>query len=284
MVLAFWETYRRSEALPPPSWQVVGIASILILAGLFCAGKGWAALFWSGHDWRLIRGLFAAQLAKYIPGGIWQPASQIASATRTGASIPVASAALTVHSLVQIVAAGTVGGGLVVVASRLPAFIRILSLTGLLATITLNRRWMVRLAAFIGGVLKRAPAEGLIPEQSQILRCFAWSMGTFVLSGLAFALLADSVGVTESFLVGTPAFALAWAVGFLAIIVPAGLGVREALLVVLLGPGIPASLVIAASVVHRLITMGAEAAMFGLSLLLKGSPQDAGEARSRRSL
>ncbi|MDY7102689.1 MAG: hypothetical protein S0880_16025, partial [Actinomycetota bacterium] len=65
------------------------------------------------------------------------------------------------------------------------------------------------------------------------------------------------------------AFGLAWAVGFVAVPLPAGLGLREAVLVLALTgiAGVDADAVIAASLVHRFVLLSAELVMFAQSRL-----------------
>ena len=60
-------------------------------------------------------------------------------------------------------------------------------------------------------------------------------------------------------------FSVAWLAGFVAIPVPAGLGVREAILVLILAAPTPS--VVVASIVHRLVLMCAEALLAVLAYL-----------------
>jgi hypothetical protein len=101
-------------------------------------------------------------------------------------------------------------------------------------------------------VRRQAPPD-LVPPQRAILVSSAWSVATLLASGGAFALLVSDA--SNGTLVAILGYALAWAVGFLALPFPSGLGVREAVLVAVVGPTAP---VIAASIVHRLVTIAAE--------------------------
>lgn len=284
MAASFVGTYRRTDGLPLPSVTSLLLAAVLVVVALLCAARGWTALLPRGDAAELTQGFFTAQLAKYVPGGIWQPVSQVASARRAGLGLAESSAAFPVHIVVQLVAASIVGASLSFLSWRLPLGPRMWSLLGCLTLLALHRRWMLAATHLIQRMFKRLPAGDMIPAQSAILKSFAWTVGTFVASGAALAVIAASNGAARPPVGSIPAFAISWGVGFLAIPVPAGLGVREALLAVLLDPGGPASLVIVASVAHRLLTIAGEGVMFGVSLLIRGAPQDASAAGSKRSL
>jgi uncharacterized membrane protein YbhN (UPF0104 family) len=58
-----------------------------------------------------------------------------------------------------------------------------------------------------------------------------------------------------------PAFAVAWTTGFLAVPFPSGIGIREGVLIAATGSPSGAASVIAASIVHRLVTMVGEIVM-----------------------
>ena len=58
----------------------------------------------------------------------------------------------------------------------------------------------------------------------------------WILQGLAFWVLARGLGFRLSLLEGVPAFPAAYVAGYVALFAPAGAGVREGILVALLGP------------------------------------------------
>jgi uncharacterized membrane protein YbhN (UPF0104 family) len=81
--------------------------------------------------------------------------------------------------------------------------------------------------------------------------------------GAAFALVAPQVEAPIVQVVS--AWGAAWTVGFLAFVFPAGLGIREGVLVAAIGWSTPAAVIVSASVVHRLVTMVAEVCVAALS-------------------
>lgn len=92
--------------------------------------------------------------------------------------------------------------------------------------------------------------------------CLATS---FAFSGLSFHALVVALGHTEvSMAAAIGAFALAWIAGFILPGAPAGLGVREAVLISFVGPVIGPGPALASVLLHRLIT----AVIDGLAALL----------------
>ncbi len=90
-----------------------------------------------------------------------------------------------------------------------------------------------------------------------ILAFYLWALVTIgaLCGGYTVLLLSvtdDINGATVS-----ARFAMSWAVGFLAVPVPAGVGVREAVLVAAI-PGVPTAPLLAASLALRLLTIATE--------------------------
>jgi uncharacterized membrane protein YbhN (UPF0104 family) len=73
---------------------------------------------------------------------------------------------------------------------------------------------------------------------------------------VVYAIVLRELDSTTSIMRTALAFSAAWVAGYVALPFPAGIGVREAVLVGLLPA--PAAVVTAASIVHRLLTMLAE--------------------------
>jgi glycosyltransferase 2 family protein len=261
LAVAFRETWDRSRQHVLPSPWHLAIAELLVLGALAFAASAWASLF-EGHqsDRVLARGFYTAQLGKYMPGAIWQAVGQVALARHAGIPLSRASAAFPVSVATQTAAGGTVAAVLIFVGS-VPLGVRLGSVLGLLLVLPLRRKWMVGLVRFAGRLIRRPWPEDLIPSQRGIVRSYGEAVGSMLMGGLAFALLASSLHASSSFAAAVPAFALAWTAGFLAIPFPSGIGVREAVLIATLGPGAGVAPVIAASLAQRVVTMVGEVVM-----------------------
>jgi hypothetical protein len=85
--------------------------------------------------------------------------------------------------------------------------------------------------------------------------CLAWSAGSWVCYGLQIWLLAVRLGAPRGdILLAIGAFSFAWSVGFIAVFVPAGAGVREVLLVALLAPAVGVGAATAVALMSRALT------------------------------
>jgi glycosyltransferase 2 family protein len=246
-------------------WRFIAAAGLLVGAGVVLA-QSWAAVLNDPtRSLRLARGYMRAQPAKYIPGGWAQPLSQVVHAADGGVHVGRASAAYAVQASCLLVSGAVVGLGLSVVGT-VPAAFRWGSLLGVLAVPLLSRRWMIKAVHLVGRLLRKADWDAFVPEQGAIIRCFAWALGAIGLMSLAFAsLAAGAYSDPAAFSVGALGFAMAWMIGFAAIPFPAGVAVREAILVAIFAPLGPASVVIGLSVLHRILQMLAELALFVLS-------------------
>lgn len=264
LVFAARETWQSSRGAPvPPAINILG-GLLLLISGLVAAGRGWLALLKGAAPApAIVSTFYEAQLAKYIPGGIWQAAGHVGLSAHIGVPAVRAMWAFPVYAAVQCAAAGTVGAILLIVGRGLPVGTRLASLGGLALLASLRRVWLL---ALLRRLFRRRAvgAESVIPSQEALLRAWAWSIGTLIASGAALALLSRPLGAEATFLRIVSAFALAWVCGFLVVIVPAGIGAREAVLVVLVGSS---GAILAASLFHRLATIVAELLVFGLTKL-----------------
>src|SRR5438105_12183179 len=105
LVIAFRETWRRSQGLPIPKAWAFAAAELLLLFGLLCLARGWARLFSDpGINRSLAAGFYTSQLGRYIPGAVWQFFGQVGLATQAGPSLSRASTAFGVHAAVQLAA------------------------------------------------------------------------------------------------------------------------------------------------------------------------------------
>jgi hypothetical protein len=86
---------------------------------------------------------------------------------------------------------------------------------------------------------------------------------SFVLAGISFYIVISAVTAAGAVPLGTAiaTYAFAWAAGFVVPGAPAGLGVREAVLVALLGPLIGAPAALVSAILHRLLSAVADGSM-----------------------
>lgn len=272
---ALWATYDRSRTEVVPGAGSLAAAGGLTVVALAAAARSWAALFPDAPDRRRLLGSFyQSQLAKYLPvGGIAQAAGQVGLAERGGIALRRAAVALPVHSLGLLAGAGLLTAGLAV-ADEPGGLWRFAALGGLIPlAIMLRRPWVARLFDTAHRRVARIPASSELPAQRPMLHTTGWAVAVFATHGLAFAVLVDDLVPAAGLPTATAAYAAAWGAGYLVLPLPSGLGVREAVLVGLLGTA--AAPVLAASIAHRLVSIVAEIVVVGLNAAtsrLAGTP------------
>jgi uncharacterized membrane protein YbhN (UPF0104 family) len=265
-----WSAVVRALAHMNPLFVVASIA--LIFIGLYVNMLSWRAVV-SALGTRLTRGqaatvFFTSQLGKYIPGGIWP----VVTSARLGQAFGLA-AVLSVSSMsIALLLSLTVGSVLAVgalflvpaIAAKYWALPVILIALGLVALSppVLNRLIMIALR-----ILRRS---GSLPRLAR--RPFAAAIGWSVMSWLCFGVALFSLTVAAGAAVdptttigGISGYALSWVAGFVAIIVPAGAGVREGVLLLVLSGELAVPTVLGVAIVHRLIMTVGDVAMLGFT-------------------
>jgi uncharacterized membrane protein YbhN (UPF0104 family) len=104
-----------------------------------------------------------------------------------------------------------------------------------------------------------------------LARAAGWALVMWLLFGLHAAVLVrnlDPGSPGRTVVLATGAFALAWVVGFLVVIAPAGTGPREAALVLALSPVIADSDALLVALVSRVLMVVADAAAAGVAAVL----------------
>jgi uncharacterized membrane protein YbhN (UPF0104 family) len=288
MTLVVVRTVDDAQEQVLPSVPAMVVAGLLALVAIISSARAWAALFSEFLSTRarhvVLRGTFyLAQLTKYLPvGGIVQAASQLGLAPTAGVPVRRAAIAFPVTVLGAVAACGTLGAGLVF-STDLPPWIRALALLGLALPAVLHRGAMAKVLELGRRFVHRIPSPDNLPTQRDIIAFYGWALVTNGALCAAFAILMGSV-VDVNPLSVFSAYAVSWAIGFLAVPIPAGVGVREAVLVALL-PGIGAAPILAASLVLRLLSIGAELlALCGNRLVRRGVTDPLKEEANPRQL
>ncbi|WP_241228106.1 lysylphosphatidylglycerol synthase domain-containing protein [Actinobaculum sp. 352] len=173
---------------------------------------------------------FTSQVAKYLPGGVWN----FVAAAEVGRDYAISRrrsvCALLISIIISIVT-GMILAGLAVVFGP----------SGLL-----SRYWWIvvvvpagiavllppvlnRLVGLALRLMRREPLETDI-SWSATVRAAGWAFLSWFVMGVQLWLMLTHVGMTanlSTFMLATGGYALGWTVGFLIFFVPAGVGVRE---------------------------------------------------------
>jgi hypothetical protein len=187
------------------------------------------------------------QFAKYVPGNVGQYIGRVGMSLARGMPARALAATVILETLLVIAAAVVIGVGTGVLSAAGSQVVRQhgwqLGLVAALAILAAIGLFMFRLIA--PRLLRRfapkyAPTldGALIPRQATLARAFVLYCCMYLLVGLGLVLLAGFLlpGASHDYWLLIAAFALAWVVGFVTPGAPAGLGVREGLLLLMLAP------------------------------------------------
>lgn len=265
------------------------VLAALLVAALLCAaiipltGWAWARLLaGQGEDWPvswLTAVLAVTQLAKYVPGNVAQHAGRAGLALREGMAGKVLAVTVVQETALAIAASVIVGMAMLAASgpglAQLPESSRavlawlvpvLLLAVLLLVSVPLSPS---RLAGSPNRILRLLGRLGGLPGARVALPALAAYALNYGLIGIGLWFLARAANLPAALdlpLV-TAAFALSWLLGFLAPGAPAGLGVREGILVVLLSGVASDENLLAFVLLARLATMLADAINFVLGTL-----------------
>lgn len=246
-----------------PLWLLVAIAAIAVLQFLHAAI--WRRLvLWLHGDLEPARSRAvwsASNMGKYVPTSLLAWVMRISMAERAGVPRRVTSASV-VYELSLIVAASVAVGAYGVI--ELPELhghaIRWLVLgVPLLALVAVHPRVFRPIG---DAILRRAGSEPLPETLSarRVLLVAAWYAGSLVIAGLGTYAFARSLHPVAAGDVPTviAAFSLGLALSFVAFVLPAGLGAREAGFAAALAPALPSAVAVAVAIGVRLVQISVE--------------------------
>jgi hypothetical protein len=269
-------------ATPRAALGIVLAASIWPVAALPLALAWRAMLVGVGtkKQWRELYGVMGiSQFAKYIPGHIAQYAGRVGMSLARGIPARALAVTLILETLLMIAAALAVGVGtglfsniglgfvlhhgsqLAVIAALVA-----LAIAGLFVLRRLAPPLLQRLAP------KYTPAldGSLLPPTSGLVHAFVLYCVMYLMTGASSVLLASFLlpGAPQDYWLLIASLTLAWAVGFVTPGAPAGFGVREGLLLLMLTPAYTAASASIFIIALRLATTLGDVLILGSGLIL----------------
>lgn len=271
------------------AWSVRPVR-LLAATALEVALLAWGVFLWSRIVARfdasrpsyraLLRVWCGTTLAKYVPGGVWSIAATVEMARRSGAS-PIA-----LPSAFVLQGALNVTGALVVAAfARRASVTPVLVVVGVAAALLLVRPATIDALVRVAARVARRDAPRWRGTWRDGVLLLALHVATWGAYGAAFALFVSGVAPAAHAPWTTLAAinALAFVAGFVAFFAPGGVGVREAALVGLLAPYVPATGArIAVAAASRLWLMLTE--VVGGTLVAATLPRAAQRAATRHAV
>ena len=255
-----WGEVRRD--LARVSASAVALSAGLALLGLVFALQGWRALMADlGSPLHLAPAssvLFVGQLAKYLPGSVWSVVAQAEVAAKLG----VPRRTTTVVSLLSVGVSAIAGLGIGALAvpslldsgGQSPYLLLVVLAVLVGGVVVLHPAILNRLIGRALRLVRREPIEHPLSGRTIALTAGAFLLAWLVL-GLHLWVLVRALGGDPSatLVPSVLGYALASSLGMLALVLPAGLGLRELVLGLLLADYLPYSAVLAAVLLSRFI-------------------------------
>lgn len=249
----------RAELVRVDAWSLV-LAGALATTGVGLTFGAWRSVLADlGSPVPVVAGartFFLGQLGKYVPGSVWPVLVQMRLGRLLG--IPQARMALAfVVTLVLSMALGLLVGLAAVPALLGSGWVWLLAAVPL-AVVGLHPRV---LNAGLGWLLRLARRPGLERALTGrgVARACAWLVAFWVVCGLHVLVLAHALGGDWSLAwLSVGGFALAFVAGTLLVVVPAGAGVRDPLLVAVLAPELGTVRAVAVGLLSRLLLVLAD--------------------------
>ena len=259
------------------------VASFLYAMCIPVSGWAWHILLRGlGVTWRpgalsAIMGI--TQLAKYVPGNIGQHVGRTALSLAKGMSVGAYTGSVLIETILAMLA-GLFVGIFFSLLSPFPiskiifeyrAFLGVVAI--ILAVCVFALPWvihkvknLVRCRVFFA---KWTKAELIIPGLNNIGLAFIGYCMNFVLIGLGFWLISLVVGnnVKIDFFYLTAVFALSWLLGFITPGAPAGIGVREGIMVLFLSGLAAADVILLIVAAMRIATIAGDGLVFVISAI-----------------
>ena len=261
-----WAAVAGGGPAPAIAWGWIAVAFGLLFSQSLILVTVWRQLLaavGSSLPWRTAAdSLVPSLLARYVPGKIWANAARLALARRAGVPLGATTGALVWEALLGLTTTSVVAvAGLVGRADhtsvRSAQLLLVLTAAG----------WGV--AAFLArtprgaSLLRRFGGSAPVSRPAAIVPAFVFSL--VGLLGFAAAHLAVAMAVAPASSIGAADFplvagavALAWAAGFLAFVMPVGLGVRDGLLLLLLAPLLDPPQALLFVALSRLVQLGVD--------------------------
>ena len=231
------------------SWTLVAAASLVWYMSFLYLIVNWVrSLEWWDQRLPLFGGVdifFMSNLARYIPGAVWQFAGLAAMSTRQGISPLAATAAILIQQLVLLLTGGIIA---VVAAPRLlgawtsalpPVVLVVVALAGLVALVS-ALPWLLRRAQPL--IERRLRGRVVLPKPTtvQLAANVGRTTAVWIGYGISFWLLGRALyGVAAPTLFdASVAFVGASVLGIAAIFAPGGIVIREVAMAGALAPAI----------------------------------------------
>jgi glycosyltransferase 2 family protein len=270
-VVDAWPVVRSFDWQPSAGWLILAVA--LVLASLLLSALAYEAILGGLHSpappvAATVSAWARSLLGRYVPGNVLMVVGRAVMAEGHGVPKRITVAATTYEQVIALVAASLLAVvALLDIGSTSavgPAAWLVLGVP--LAVLVLHPRLFGPASAWALRRVRREPIGVLLPERRVVLM-LGWYLVTSAMlavgvwafmRGVGGPAVGDPVGVASGFL-------LAFVISMLVFIVPSGLGVRDAVLALVLSRQVPGGVAVALSVGSRLFLIAVELAFVALA-------------------
>ncbi len=279
-------------------WPPLALSLLLLVAARAFVVESWRRILWALGDSLHYRtayyAWFVSNLARYIPGNVWQVATLMVIVDREGVSKTNVVLSQAVYTVIALSMAGLLGLWLLPIPPLYQPAVAVLLLLVIPVfahprvfdlMVKVSRGLLARLRSLLsradangtpGAIVKPRPrltfARGLIAPLASAL---CWSM-----NGVAFYFFIRSVSpVTWEQLPAIAAiFCASYFFGYVSFVTPSGLGFREGMMTLLLTPYFPTPVAVALAFAARLWATAGE--LLGAGIAVLEVPRRSAAARS----
>ncbi len=213
--------------------------------GLFLLGW-WRLLKDTGHSTSIQTAAFVwliSNLGKYVPGKVLMPAGRIALLRPNGVRKATGFAIVVwEHFFLLIAALPLTIIGFVIDVKMLSwtAFVAVICVCTFALIFTFHPNLLEKGMNSILNILRKTPIQ-LTLERMALVRLLFVYLSAWTVYGFSGVALAHAMGIGDNIplLVLMSAFVSSWLIGFISMLTPGGLGVREAVFVIILAKFVP---------------------------------------------
>jgi len=235
----------------------VALALASVLLGLLMSMQAWRALL-AGLGSPLpvpgaARVMFLGQLGKYLPGSVWPVLAQMELGKAYRVPRHRAASASVLVMLLALLT-GLLTALVMLPFTRTSSYLWVLAVTPVLLA-CLHPRVLNKLLSRLLRLAKQPPLEHPLSGRTLAV-ALSWWFAVWICYGVQIWLLTIRLGapIGSSLLLAIGGYAFAWSVGFIVVFIPAGVGLRDVLLVTTLSPVVGVGGATAVALLSRALT------------------------------
>lgn len=276
-LLIFYENWQaiRSTELGVLFWSSILVTMIVYGCSMMLLAANWASFLdlttenFTGHR-RAFNAYNRTQIAKYLPGNVFHLVGRHMDGHDGGSTHKSLTVSLALESSTLLFGAGlAVLIGISIL--HIPLDHEVFTLINLAAPILV---WITAGVLTIAVIYLVIGKSAFIKRALRILfKTSAITFVFFILYGSLFLIIAYTLGIDPSIQVHYICL-IGWIVGYVAIGMPAGIGVREAILLLLLSPLIPDEQALILIACFRLVTTGGDFVLYLIGIMMSRQSTD----------